>query len=201
MKVIPFVNVKGGVGKTTATIMTALSLSKRGYKVIVKDLDPWGSAYDWYTRAKDNGHPLPFPVKTAIAKNIIDLDDGEHCDFLLVDTPQDIRNAMSEAIDEVSDIIVIVAKPGSLDTERTVSAVESFNSPRAILLNFANPRQKSTQQSIDLIKSKNIAMFDTLIPQRESTHNASNGDNRVPTNSGFIEFTDELLDLPNIKTK
>lgn len=199
MKVITFANVKGGVGKTTATIMTALALSRRGYRVIVKDLDPWGSAYDWSSRAKEAGTPLPFPVRTAIARNITDPEDARDCDFLLVDTPQDIRNAMSEAIDRVSDIIVIVAKPGSLDTERTLAAVDSFASPRAILLNFANPRQKSTRQAIDLIGSKHLARFDTLIPQRESVHNASNGGNQVPTDSGFIEFTSELLELPNIK--
>lgn len=67
LKVITFANVKGGVGKTTATIMTALALSRRGYRVIVKDLDPWGSAYDWSSRAEEAGTPLPFPVRTAIS--------------------------------------------------------------------------------------------------------------------------------------
>lgn len=196
MKVISFSNVKGGVGKTTVTVCTALALAKRGYRVIVKDLDPWGSAYDWSTRAREKKTPLPFPVRPAIAKNITEPEEEQSYDFLLVDTPQDIRNSMQEAIDNASDIIVIVAKPGSLDTERTLSAVDSYESPRAILLNFANPRQKSTQQTMDLIQSKELALFDTYIPQRESIHNALN---KVPTESHFIEFASELLDLDELK--
>ncbi|WP_165450097.1 ParA family protein, partial [Lactiplantibacillus mudanjiangensis] len=39
-KVISFINMKGGVGKTTLCINTAESLSKKGNKVIILDLDP-----------------------------------------------------------------------------------------------------------------------------------------------------------------
>lgn len=198
MKVISFSNVKGGVGKTTVTVCTALALAKRGYRVIVKDLDPWGSAYDWSTRAREKKTPLPFPVRPAIAKNITEPEDEQNYDFLLVDTPQDIRNSMQEAIDRVSDIIVIVSKPGDLDMERTFSAVDSYSSPRAILLNFVNPRYKSTRKTIDQIRSRGVAMFDTYIPQKETIHNAS-GLNEVPEDSNFVEFTSELLDLDELK--
>lgn len=39
-KVISFINMKGGVGKTTLCINTAENLSKKGHKVIILDLDP-----------------------------------------------------------------------------------------------------------------------------------------------------------------
>ena len=39
-KVITFANQKGGVGKTTTTHIVAAGLLKRGYKILVCDLDP-----------------------------------------------------------------------------------------------------------------------------------------------------------------
>ena len=39
-----FANFKGGVGKTTNSVMTAYELSKLGYKTLVCDLDPQANA-------------------------------------------------------------------------------------------------------------------------------------------------------------
>lgn len=39
MKIVSFFNVKGGVGKTTLSILTAIKLSKEGHKVLVIDAD------------------------------------------------------------------------------------------------------------------------------------------------------------------
>lgn len=39
MKICSFLNVKGGVGKTTLTILTAMKLSKEGKKVLLIDAD------------------------------------------------------------------------------------------------------------------------------------------------------------------
>ena len=39
MKICSFFNVKGGVGKTTLTILTAMKLSKEGKKVLLIDAE------------------------------------------------------------------------------------------------------------------------------------------------------------------
>ena len=39
MKIVSFFNVKGGVGKPTLTILTAIALSKEGSKVLIIDAD------------------------------------------------------------------------------------------------------------------------------------------------------------------
>ena len=39
METISFINRKGGVGKTTATLSIASGLHRRGYKVLMVDLD------------------------------------------------------------------------------------------------------------------------------------------------------------------
>lgn len=43
-KIITFGNAKGGVGKTTNSCMSAYILAKRGYKVLVLDMDPQSNA-------------------------------------------------------------------------------------------------------------------------------------------------------------
>lgn len=39
-KVISFINMKGGVAKTTLTINVGEELANKGYKVLVMDMDP-----------------------------------------------------------------------------------------------------------------------------------------------------------------
>lgn len=52
-RIIAMANMKGGVGKTTSTICTALALSRLGRKVEVRDIDPQGSATLWASKAID----------------------------------------------------------------------------------------------------------------------------------------------------
>ena len=43
MKIISFLNFKGGVGKTTSTHSIAAGLQMKGKKVLVIDMDPQGT--------------------------------------------------------------------------------------------------------------------------------------------------------------
>ncbi|MFR3222849.1 MAG: ParA family protein, partial [Bifidobacterium bifidum] len=61
-KTVAFVNLKGGVGKTTSAIGTAEALTRLGHTVTVRDADPSGAATLWAHKAQSAGRPLPFSV-------------------------------------------------------------------------------------------------------------------------------------------
>lgn len=50
VKKIVYSNFKGGVGKTTNSVMTAYELAKKGYKVLVCDLDPQANSTQLLSR-------------------------------------------------------------------------------------------------------------------------------------------------------
>jgi chromosome partitioning protein len=56
--IIAVLNPKGGCGKTTLATNVARCLHDRGYKTLLVDSDPQGSAADWHAAREDN--PLPF---------------------------------------------------------------------------------------------------------------------------------------------
>lgn len=62
MEVISFINAKGGVGKTTSTILIGDTLAQRGYKVLIIDLDSQGNATFSLNRESVNHKPSIFDL-------------------------------------------------------------------------------------------------------------------------------------------
>ena len=193
MKTIAFLNSKGGVGKTTSTMLTALALHKAGYRVLVRDTDPSGGSSTWAFRAEDNGTPLPFTVDTPNQESL-SRPVAAGIDYVLIDTPPLMSGTLARRIDAVADIIVIVARPGRLDENRTMDTFDNFDSPRAILINGAKTGTTALKELQEIIRDKHLGVFDTIAPEREITRNAMGG-STVPAPSRFQEFALELIAL------
>lgn len=87
-KIVSFINLKGGVGKTTTSVNISAILAKKGYKVLVIDLDPQTNAtvslvdQNKWQEVHDAGQTLyhlfndrlngtnDFDIDTAILKNV-----------------------------------------------------------------------------------------------------------------------------------
>ena len=75
MKVYAIGNMKGGVGKTTATVNLAYSFSQIGKKVLVIDLDPQCNCTPFFTKVNNQGYSVkdvlqnPDIINQAISKS------------------------------------------------------------------------------------------------------------------------------------
>lgn len=61
-RIIAHITMRGGTGKTTATISSAVRAAQYGFKVCVLDLDPQGSATLVFNAAPDEDDPIFFDV-------------------------------------------------------------------------------------------------------------------------------------------
>lgn len=71
-KKIVFSNFKGGVGKTTNSVMTAYELAKKGYKVLVCDLDPQANSTQLLSRTYSLQKDEDLSVKQTMMVSIQD---------------------------------------------------------------------------------------------------------------------------------
>ncbi|ECW3055624.1 ParA family protein [Salmonella enterica] len=112
MKVIAFLNGKGGVGKTTLAINVAWCLSKLGFNVAVIDTDPQGSVVNW---ANDE---CPFTIYQAATDrevyNIKKITSRYKYDYVIIDGAAAI-SAISAAAVMVSDVVLIPVTASPLD--------------------------------------------------------------------------------------
>lgn len=63
MPVLVYANFKGGVGKTTNSVMTAYELAKKGYKTLVCDLDPQANATQLLSRTYNRQNKKELVIK------------------------------------------------------------------------------------------------------------------------------------------
>jgi chromosome partitioning protein len=125
-----FVNLKGGVGKSTLCVNLAAALVHARKHVLVLDLDPQASTTGWFGRRQS----LP-PQKRPLAFDVLPLpipksaeairQRAREADYALLDAPAFDARALAVAL-EAADLAVVPveASQTSLDgTERTLKLI------------------------------------------------------------------------------
>jgi chromosome partitioning protein len=87
--VIAVANQKGGCGKTTVAMNVAGALGRAGYRVLLVDADPQGSAMQWRNAREESGLPFaiqPYPYGT-LHKELPRQLDGADYELVLIDCP------------------------------------------------------------------------------------------------------------------
>ncbi|MEZ2127084.1 MULTISPECIES: AAA family ATPase [unclassified Sinorhizobium] len=87
MPVITFANTKGGAGKTTAVLLLATELARKGYRVTVLDADPQHWITRWY---EISGHVpnvsvIDFVTSASLPQHLSECRDGT--DYFIIDLP------------------------------------------------------------------------------------------------------------------
>lgn len=153
--VITFCNQKGGVGKTTLSMLIALALSEAGRKVAIRDRDEQGSARISLEDSQVALHPAA-------------------ADILIVDTPPSISDAFRESISE-ADKVILVASPYPVDLWASKTTADEINricgkkQKSRILFNRVRKRTMFGEQNLAEIAGKiGLPSCTNVISLRES---------------------------------
>lgn len=170
-KVISFLQEKGGSGKTTMSINVAHGLVIRGFKVLLVDGDPQGSARDW--NAQNEGTIVPvigldretLPVDLKAVK--------EGYDFIIIDGAPQISKLSAAAI-RASDIILIPVQPSPYDVWASIDLVELIKarqevtggSPKAaFIISRVIKNTKLSKEINDVLSDYGIPVFENFTSQ------------------------------------
>ncbi|WBV24349.1 ParA family partition ATPase [Pantoea piersonii] len=171
MKIISFLNPKGGSGKTTATINVSSSIASSGKKVAVVDTDPQMSLTNW-----NNAGKAGFDVFTASSEKDVyqvrkELNDY---DYVIIDGAGSLSVITSAAV-MVSDLIIIPVTPSPLDFSAagsvvTVLEAQAYNRPVEARFLITRKIEQAMMLSVlkESITQTGIKAFKTAITQRQS---------------------------------
>lgn len=197
MRVYGITNVKGGSGKTHATVHLAYHAAQQGQRVAVLDLDPTRQSVNWIELAGLGIPAVALDIKQDDLEGYIHQlrDDGDF-DAIFIDTPANDRDATLETL-LVSSVALIPVGVGTSDTgmlgttERQVKRALQLRPDLKpyILINrakFAPARERETE--IECAKT-GIPVLVPRIPLR-GNYQAAAG--KIPVTEHYAEVWSEV---------
>ena len=122
MKTLAFLSQKGGSGKTTLAVHTAVAAGEAGERVVIVDTDRQRSAMVWgKTRKLDT--PIIVPASPAELHDVMNAARHDAMTLCIVDTAPH-ASADAARIASLVDLVVIPIRPSAFDLAAASSAVE-----------------------------------------------------------------------------
>jgi chromosome partitioning protein len=122
MKKIAFLSQKGGSGKTTLAVHSAVAAHEAGERVVVIDTDPQKSATVWgETRSQDA--PIVATAAAVELLRVLDVAKEERMTLAIVDTAPHAAPDATRIVRAV-DLVVIPCRPTAFDIAAAGSAVD-----------------------------------------------------------------------------
>lgn len=184
MRIISFLNSKGGVGKTTLCVNLADDFYQRGKSVLVVDADPQGSVRDW---REARGEQETFDIIAADRKQtLLQLQSTlilKKYDYVLIDTPGKLTDLTSTAI-TLSDLCLLPVQPSAYDLWSTQSVIELVKirqeiNPKlkaALIINRAIPNTLVCKEALAELNKCEMPVLKQVISQRVAyAHAVSEG--------------------------
>lgn len=202
MKVISFLNPKGGSGKTTSTINISTCIAKK-YNVAVVDTDPQKSLANWNKAEKAN-----FDVFTATSEKDVYTIRKELAsyDYVIIDGAGALSVITAAAV-MVSDLVIIPVTPSPLDFSASGSVInvleaQSYN--RAVECRFLITRKVDQAKMLTVLRDSIIATgvkpLKTSITQRQSyVKSVLEGETVFDTNDNAAKGEIEILTAEILK--
>jgi chromosome partitioning protein len=129
MKIIAFLSQKGGSGKTTLAVHTAVAAHEAGRRVVVIDTDPQRSATVW-SEARQAFEPVVATAAPSELARVLKAARDEKMNLAIIDTaPHAAPEAASIA--RAADFVVIPCRPTAFDLAAAGSAAAIVNAAKA----------------------------------------------------------------------
>lgn len=182
---IAVMSSKGGVGKTTLALHSAIEAERLGRgPVSIVDTDPQGSAMNWSRRrASRTGRISPVAIRAdpaTLGRNGLSLADVledlqlEGDATVIIDTMPRHGAACIE-VARACDVVLIPCGPSVMDIEAlatTIAFVRASGTPAGIVLNQARPRSSVTLSAMDQLLGYDLPVCPTPIMRRAALMDA-----------------------------
>ena len=154
-KVISFVSLKGGCGKSTACFVIANYLATQGHSVLCVDSDPNMSLKNWWAR----GEGLPFTVATDTEAPLKMA--SASWDYILIDSKARPADADIQGL-AGSDLVILCSTPDPMAIETVIELVGMLppGTNFSVLVGLSPPRpSKDGQAAIAALSDAGIPVF------------------------------------------
>ena len=212
-KVITVTNQKGGSGKTTVAVNLAGTLGRRGYEVLLADIDPQGSA-SHYVSAAPEGREMSVTIaglsKTGDRVHKYIQKFSDQYDYIVVDSPPVVDSKGTRSALSISHLVIIPVQPAPLDFESTKATLELIENTqvqnrrlKARLLATACPRTNIAETMLEALGDVRVPLMDASLGYRTAYREAA-GEGAIVHDMGYTAqaaaeevdaLTKEVLDL------
>ena len=121
MKTIAVLNLKGGCGKTTITVHSAVAAEETGKRVLIVDCDPQKSAWKWSQQRKQETPVVVAQPVYELAK-VLEAAEQEGMDVAFVDTAPALTAEAGQVV-KLADLVVVPIRPTALDLEAAMETI------------------------------------------------------------------------------
>ncbi|MDR7144477.1 ParA family protein [Rhizobium sp. BE258] len=178
MPVITFANTKGGAGKTTAVLLLATELARKGYRVTILDADPqhWISRWHEISGNVKNVSVIDFVTSASLPLHISE--NKANTDYFIIDLPG-ARNPLLATAVGLSDHVLIPIQGCAMDARGGAQVLEllqyldekaGIKIGHSVVLTRVN--SMVTTRALQLVKAllneRHVPVLDTAIIERSA---------------------------------
>jgi len=169
VKVIAFLSQKGGAGKTTLAVHTAVAAHEAGLGVVLIDTDPQKSATVW-GEARQDAAPVVATADVSDLRRVLDAARRDGMGLAIVDAAPHAAPAAA-SIARAADLVAIPCRPTAFDlaaVEGAVRIAKAAGVKAAFVLSACPFRAPEIAETRDVLGSYGLPVAPVEITERRA---------------------------------